>query len=341
MADPRFYDNRGPFALADICEAAGALLPAAADGAARVEDLASLSGAGLAHLSFFSGDDAAAQFAASHAGYCFVPSAEKISPPASCVAIPCASVQLAFAAALRLFYPQASLSFRARDVAIDPSARIGKGVALAPGVVIGPGAEIGDGTSIGPNTVIGRGVAIGRDCDIASHVTITHAYLGDSVIVSPGTQIGQAGFSYASTARGHVGVPQIGRVIVQDHVEIGANCAIDRAALGDTVIGEGTKIDNLLQIAHNVRIGRHCVLAAQVGIAGSAELGDFVAAGGQVGVKDHVRIGNGARLAARAGVIGDLDGGQDYGGTPAKPLRVWARELVAVSLLAKRGKKRS
>jgi UDP-3-O-[3-hydroxymyristoyl] glucosamine N-acyltransferase len=342
MADPRFYDNHGPFTLAKICEAAGASLPEGADANARVDDVASLDGAGPGHLTFYSGGagEAAAQFADTKAGFCFVAQGERRAAPASCTALPCASVQHAFAAVARLLYPQSGLAAWSQTVSVDPSAKLGAGVYLAPGVVIGPGVEIGDGSRIGPNTVIARGVAIGRGAEIDGNVSISHAYLGDEVMILSGAQIGGPGFGFASSARGHVKIPQLGRVILQDRVEIGACTAIDRGALGDTVIGEGSKIDNLVQIGHNTRIGRHTVVVGHVGISGSCELGDFVVVGGQVGIADHVRVGDGARLAARAGVIGYLPGGQDYGGMPAKPIREWARELAAVKMLAQ-GKKKS
>jgi UDP-3-O-[3-hydroxymyristoyl] glucosamine N-acyltransferase len=187
--------------------------------------------------------------------------------------------------------------------------------------------------------VIGRGVTIGRNCEIGSHVGIGFAHLGDGVTVLPGAQIGQSGFGFASSARGHEKIPQLGRVIIQDCVEIGASTTIDRGALGDTVIGEGTKIDNLVQIGHNNRIGRHCVVVAQVGISGSCELGNFVVLGGQVGISDHTRIGDHARLAARSGTLpGEYPGHTDYGGAPLRPVKEWRREVAAVALLAKRRK---
>jgi UDP-3-O-[3-hydroxymyristoyl] glucosamine N-acyltransferase len=344
MADPRFYDNRGPFTLSDICKAASVAVPDGADSSARIDDVASLTGAGSSQLSFFTGGggDGAQQFAATKAGFCFVPAKGDIPATPLCVVIRCASVQHAFAAAAQLFYPQSTLAVWDQKTAIDSSARIGKGVTLAPGVVVGPNVEIGDNTRIGPNTVISRGVAIGRDCEIGGNVGISHAYLGDGVLILPGAQIGQPGFGFASGPAGHVKVPQLGRVILQDKVEIGSCTTVDRAALGDTVIGEGTKIDNLVQIGHNTRIGRHTVIVGHVGISGSCELGDFVVVGGQVGIADHVRIGDGARLAARTGVVpGELAGGQDYGGMPAKPIREYARELATVKMLVKRGLKKS
>jgi UDP-3-O-[3-hydroxymyristoyl] glucosamine N-acyltransferase len=340
MADPRFFDNAGPFTLAEICAEARVPVPDGADGAAQILDLASLNGAGRAHLSFFSGAaENRDQLVHTAAGYCFVASQPKrpIDVASGCVAISCASVTHAFATAARHFYPESSLVAWSQQTAVDPTAEIGEGVRLGPGVVIGPGAEIGDRTRVGPNAVIGRGVAIGRDCEIASNVTITHSYLGDGVLILSGAQIGQPGFGFASGPRGHIKVPQLGRVIVQDRVEIGAATTIDRGALGDTVVGEGTKIDNLVQIGHNTHVGRHCVIVSQVGISGSCELGDFVVLGGQVGIADHCHIGSGARIAARGASVSGarLAGGQDYGGVPAKPVREWIREIHTLTRLAK------
>lgn len=343
MADPRFYDNAGPFTLAEVCAVAEVQLPRDSDGASRIFDLASLRGAGSSHLSFFTGAyGTQEELADSAAGFVFISDRARaeIRVPSNCVAISCSSVVHAFASEARLFYPDSSLVAWSQQTSVDPTAEIGDNVVLGPGVVIGPGAEIGDGTKIGPNTVIGRGVAIGRNCEIASNVTIAHSYLGDEVLVLPGAQIGQPGFGFASSAKGHIKVPQLGRVIVQDRVEIGAATTIDRGALGDTVVGDGTKIDNLVQIGHNTHIGRHCVIVSQVGISGSCELGDFVVLGGQVGIADHVRIGSGARLAARSAAASgaELAGGKDYGGVPAKPVREWIREIHTLTRLAKHSK---
>jgi len=205
-------------------------------------------------------------------------------------------------------------------------------------VSVGPGAEIGEGTRIGPGASIGPGVAIGRNCEIGANVSISHAHIGDRVIILPGAQLGQPGFGFASSAAGHVKIPQLGRVIIQDDVEIGSCTTIDRGSLRDTVIGEGTKLDNLIMIGHNCQVGRHCVLAGQVGIAGSCVIGDHVVMGGQVGIGDHSYVGSHARLAARSGTASGvvLQGGIDYGGAPAKPVREWAREMHAVTRLAKR-----
>jgi UDP-3-O-[3-hydroxymyristoyl] glucosamine N-acyltransferase len=213
-------------------------------------------------------------------------------------------------------------------------------VVLGPGAVIGPKAEIGARSRIGAGSVIGPGVVIGRDCEIGANVTISHALLGDLVQVLPGARIGQPGFGFVSSGEGHAKIPQLGRVIIQDNVEIGAGTTIDRGALSDTVIGEGSKLDNLVQIGHNVHIGRHCVLVSQAGVAGSSVIEDFAVLGGQVGIADHAHIGEGARLAGRSAMVSGqaLAGGQDYGGVPAKPVREWLREIHAVNALARRRK---
>ena len=342
MADPRFFQNSGPFALARICEEIGAALPEGADGSLQLFDLADLSGAGPQHLTFFSGTAARREaFTASQAGVCLVVEGGKRPPaPEGMILVGVASVGRAFARIATLFYPEHSQPRWAQGEAVSASARIGSAVEMAPGVVIGPGAEIGDNTRLGPGVVIGPGVAIGRNCEIGANVAISHAYIGDRVVILPGAQIGQPGFGFATTGEDYLKIPQLGRVIVQDDVEIGAATTIDRGALGDTVIGEGSKIDNLIMIAHNCQIGRHCVIAGQAGLAGSVVLEDGVVLAGQVGLGNHTRVGARARLGARAGTGSAilLEGGQDYGGAPAKPVREWARELYAVTRLARQRK---
>jgi len=342
MADPRFYDNHGPFTLADICQRADVAIPDGADGATRIEDLAGLEGAGSEHLTFYSGArEMAGAFAASKAGVCLVPAKDAPAhAPSGMVLVAVKSVPHAFAAVAAMFYPDASQPRWTQKETISAEAKLGKDVLIGPGAVIGPGAEIGDRVCVGANAVIGPGVAVGHDCEIGNQVSLSYAYVGDRVTILPGAAIGQPGFGFASSAAGHVKIPQLGRVIIQDNVEIGAATTIDRGALGDTVIGEGAKIDNLVQIGHNVQIGRHVVLVSQVGIAGSSTVGDFAVLGGQVGIADHVVIGPGARLAARSAMVSGqvIEGGKDYGGVPAKPVREWLREMHAVSQLIRRRK---
>jgi UDP-3-O-[3-hydroxymyristoyl] glucosamine N-acyltransferase len=189
---------------------------------------------------------------------------------------------------------------------------------------------------IGPGAVIGPGVCIGRQCSIGPNVSIIHAFVGDRVIIHPGCSIGQDGFGFEMGGGGHRKVPQIGRVIIQDDVEIGAGTTIDRGAIRDTVIGEGTKVDNLVQVGHNVSIGRHCIVVSQTGISGSATLADFVVLGARVGVSNHVTIGEGAQIAALSIVADDVPPGARWGGAPAKPARLWARELYVIKRLVER-----
>ena len=335
MADPRFFDNRGPFRLADLCAKAGIDCPDSARDA-QVFDVAGLDQAGPMHLSFFEGARARQEFQTTKAGWCLVKAApnNKPLPPSTAVLIAAPSVPRAFAAIASTFYPDHE-HLLVQDEVVHRTARLGNGVQLGHGVVVGAGADIGENTRIGAGSVIGRGVTIGRNCLIGARVTIQCAHDGDDVVIQAGAVIGASGFGFASLADGHVKIPQLGRVIIQDRVEIGANSAIDRGALGDTLIGEGTKIDNLVQIGHNTRIGRHCVMAGQVGISGSVTIGDFVLLGGKVGVADHVTIGDRVRIAALAGVGTDLEAGADYGGIPARPVMQWKREGVALAKLAR------
>jgi UDP-3-O-[3-hydroxymyristoyl] glucosamine N-acyltransferase len=227
---------------------------------------------------------------------------------------------------------------RASSAQIDPTARIEAAVTIDPLALIGPRAEIGAGTLIGAGAVIGPDVCIGRNCAVGIHASILHAIIGDRVIIHPGVRIGQDGFGFLPSRQGHQKIPQTRRVIIQDDVEIGANTTIDRGATRDTVIGEGTKIDNLVQIGHNVSIGRHCLIVSQVGISGSVTIGDFAVLAGQVGVADHVTIGAGAVLGARAGVMSNVPAGARWGGFPAEPAIDWKRGQAIVRRLVRRGK---
>ncbi|MEM7302495.1 MAG: UDP-3-O-(3-hydroxymyristoyl)glucosamine N-acyltransferase [Pseudomonadota bacterium] len=248
-----------------------------------------------------------------------------------------------FAAAMAMLFPQAMrpLPVLSEDgvssrAIIDPGAAVEDGAHIEAGAVIGAGAQIGSGAHIAPGAVIGANVSIGRRTSIASNATILHAHVGDDVIIHAGARIGSDGYGFAMGPGGHLKVPQIGRVIVQDKVEIGAGTCIDRGANRDTVIGEGTKIDDQVMIGHNVEVGRHCILVAQVGIAGSAKLGDFVALGGKVAVVGHVTIGPGAQIAGGSGVGENVPPGAVWGGTPARPVQHWLEEMAAIRKAARR-----
>jgi UDP-3-O-[3-hydroxymyristoyl] glucosamine N-acyltransferase len=219
-----------------------------------------------------------------------------------------------------------------------PDAYLEADVQVSAGAVIGAKASIGAGSVIGPSAVIGPGCKIGRNCFIGANVTVSNALIGNGVILHAGVRIGQDGFGFVPGKAGLEKMPHIGRVIIQDKVEIGANSCVDRGMLDDTVIGEGTKIDNLVQIGHNVRIGRNCVLAAQCGLSGSVMVGDNVRMGGGVGIADHVTVGDGAQIAAKSGLMHDIPPGEKWGGSPARPVKEWMREVSHLRALGRERK---
>ena len=213
---------------------------------------------------------------------------------------------------------------------IDPSCRVDAGA------VVGPGATIGPRCHLSAHAVIGPNVVLGSDCIVGPSAALVYAIIGARVVIHTGVRIGQDGFGFALGAEGHLKVPQLGRVVIGDDVEIGANTTIDRGTGPDTVIGAGTKIDNLVQIAHNVRLGRGCVVVAQVGISGSTTVGDFAMIGGQAGLTGHLDIGAGARIAAQAGVMADVDPGAAVGGSPSRPIREWMRGVAIVQRMVRK-----
>jgi UDP-3-O-[3-hydroxymyristoyl] glucosamine N-acyltransferase len=333
MPDPRFFEDLGPVSLGELAGLVGAELADAAAGDRPIRAVAVLDKAGADTVSFLSDRRHAHALAASRAGACFVPAALAAAVPEGCVALVTPAPQAAYAlAAQRLHRPRVNTGREA----VAPDARLEDGVVLSPGVVVGPGAQIGRGTVVGPNTVIGPGVAIGRDGQIGANVTIGFALVGDRVKILAGAVIGEPGFGATVGPKGLIDIPQLGRVIIQDGVTIGANSCVDRGAYDDTSIGENTKIDNLVQIAHNVRIGRNCVMAAHTGISGSVTIGDGAQFGGRAGVADHVLIGDGARVGAAAGVMKDIPAGETWGGMPARSIRKWMRETAWLAKMAAR-----
>jgi UDP-3-O-[3-hydroxymyristoyl] glucosamine N-acyltransferase len=339
---PGFFDRAGPFPLCQIAEHVGAALVRADDGARAIEDVRPLRTAGRSHLAFFDNRRYAEQLTATGAGACIVSGGDVRRVPEHAAALTTPTPYVAFAKALQLFYADALRSKVAAEVAdracglVHPSARIDAGAIVEPGAVIGREAVVGSGTTVAAGAVVGYRVVLGRDCYVGPGASLTHAVIGDGVIIHAGARIGQDGFGFAIGGAGRVKVPQVGCVRIGDDVEIGANTTIDRGTLADTVIGEGTKIDNLVQIAHNVVIGRGCIIVAQSGLAGSAELGDYVMMGAKSGVIGHVKVGRGAQIAGMAHVKDDVPPGAKMGGTPARPFKEWAREVAAVHLLGRR-----
>jgi UDP-3-O-[3-hydroxymyristoyl] glucosamine N-acyltransferase len=324
--DPRFFQRTGPHSLAAIVDAAEAEAPPRR---LMFRGVAPLAAAEPDDISFLDNAKYLPALENTRAGAVIVHPDLAGKVPASAVAILSSEVPAAWGRVARLFHPVAPAlpgvhpsAVIGADVRIDPTAEIG------PLCVIGDRAVIGKRTRIAPLALIGAGVEIGEDCRIGGHASISHALIGDRVYVYPGARIGQEGFGFTITSDGFLTVPQLGRAIVHDDVEIGANTTIDRGGMTDTVIGEGTRIDNLVQIAHGVRIGRCCVLVSQCGIAGSSVLEDFVQVGGQAGVIGHLVIGRGAKLAGQSGVVSDVPAGTQMGGSPGQPFRSWMRETA-------------
>jgi len=345
MSTPFFFRRGAGLSLRDIATLVAGDAPEGADLERRISGIAPLDRACPNDLSFLDNPKYVELAATTAAGICLTTQRFAGALPARVCILRVREPYRALVEVARALFPDAlrpASLFDASGVLpgahIHPSARLENGVTVDPGAVIGARAEIGGGTVIGAGAVIATGVRIGRDCSIGANASVMHALIGDRVIIHPGCAIGQDGFGFVRGPKGARKVPQVGRVIIQDDVEIGANSAIDRGAIRDTVIGEGTKIDNLVQIAHNVWIGRHCLLAGLVGISGSSTLEDGVVMGGQVGVSDHMTIGPGAMLAAQSGLMNDVPAGARWAGTPAKSAKQWFREVATLEQLAKRGR---
>ena len=337
MADPRFFRRAGPFTLDALVRLTGAQLVDPALNERLIEDVAPLETASPGDVTFLSNRKYTDAFATSRAGAAFVAKALIDRAPAGTAVLVTPEPYKAFARVVQAFYPSEPLiPGRAPNAVIDPGAIVPEDCAVGVHAVIEAGARLGARCSIGANTVIGAGVEIGDDCRIAANVTLSHCLIGARVVLHPGVRIGQAGFGFAPDQGAAVKIPQLGRVIVGDDVDIGANTTIDRGSGHDTVIGAGTMIDNLVQIGHNVVLGKGCILAGQVGISGSTKLGDYVMVGGQAGLAGHLNIGSGARIGAHAGLMRDVEPGQTVIGAPAVPAVAFWRQVAMIQRLARK-----
>jgi UDP-3-O-[3-hydroxymyristoyl] glucosamine N-acyltransferase len=343
MTEPLFFKPKAGTTVGQIAEITGATPRGPVDVNRVIRALAPVDRAGPHDLAFFDNVKYTSGLRVSHAGACLISERFAKEAPASLPLLVTRDPYRAFVAVARDLFPDSlrpSSLFAAEGIApgayIHPTARLESGTTVDPGAVIGPDVEIGSGTVIGAGATIGANVKIGRDCAVGPNATITHALIGDRVIIHAGCCIGQDGFGFSPGLK-HTKIPQVGRVIIQDDVDIGACTAVDRGAIRDTVIGEGTKIDNHVQIAHNVSIGRHCIIVAQCGLAGSSTLGDYVMLGARSGASPHSTIGEGAQLAAASVAHGIVPPGGRYGGLPARPAKQWLRELKALERLGRKG----
>ncbi len=337
MPDQRFFRRAGPFSLAELAEKSGATVAAIQHADRKFNDVASLDTAGEGDVSFLDNRKYRDQFTVSKAGAIIVsPEFAESAPPQACLLLT-DQPYAAYAKIAACFYPEIRKQPHIDPTAvIDKSAHIGTGCDIGAHAVIGAHAEIGPDVTIEPNTTIGAGVKIGRKTVIGANASLSYCLVGEECNIHPGVRIGTRGFGFATTSQGPLDVPQLGRVVIGNRVEIGANSTIDRGAGPDTVIGEGCKIDNLVQIAHNVQLGRYCIVISQTGIAGSTVLEDFVVVAAQVGIAGHLKIGAGSMIAAQSGVMSDIEPKSKVGGSPSVPIKQFFRQAAILTKLSTR-----
>ncbi len=332
--DPRFFVRTGPHPVGAVASAADIEPP---PGELLITGVAPLQSAGPSEVSFLDNRRYAGLLTATKAGAVIVHPDFVAQVPAGTVALPTATPYVAWAKVATLFFPPPPPQPGIHPAAIvDAGAEVDDTAEIGPGAVIGANASVGPHSRIGPNAVLGAGVVVGAGCRIGAGCSVSHAVLGDRVNLLPGVRIGQEGFGFAQTDRGFLTVPQLGRVVIENDVEIGANSTIDRGSTQDTVIGAGSRIDNLVMLGHNVRLGRCCVIVAQAGISGSTTLDDFAVVAAQAGLTGHLKVGKGARIGAQAGVMSDVPAGAEIVGSPAEPVRDFFRGVATLRKLARR-----
>ena len=335
IGDPRFFARSGPHPLAAVAEIAGGTAP---EIDLLLTGIAPLQTAGPNEVSFLDNRRYAAMLETTSAGAVILHPDMIARVPPRVVPIVTPNPYEGWARVAGLFHPEPPRASGIHPTAsVDQQARVDPSAEIGPFALLAAGAEVSARCRIGPYAAIGQGVVIGPDCRIGAHATLSQAILGARVCIYPGARIGQEGFSFARTEDGFLSVPHLGRVVLGDDVEVGANTTIDRGSTGDTVIGAGSRLDNLVQIGHNVCLGQCCVIVAQVGIAGSAVLEDFVQVGGQAAIAGHIRIGQGARIGAQAGVMSDVPAGASLVGSPARPRQEFFRQVAVLKRMTRRG----
>ncbi len=341
--DSRFFKKSAPIALEQIIGTSEAKFVPAYNGRDKSFDLmgiAPLQSATQNEVSFLDNKRYIDLLSQTKAGLIIVSPAFADKIPHHSHALVTKNPYLEWARIASLFYPKSSVQAGIHSSAcIDSTAQIDDEVEIQEFVVIKANVKIGKGSIIGSHTVIEQGVQIGENCRIGSHVSLSCAILGNRITLYPGVRIGQDGFGFAISEHGFLSVPQIGKVILKDDVEIGSNSTIDRGSVRDTVIGEGSRIDNLVQIGHNVQMGKCCIVVAQAGISGSTRLEDFVTIAAQAGLIGHIHIGEHARIGAQCGVMSDIDAKSDVIGSPAMPFREFFRNVAFLRRLVKSSSK--
>lgn len=340
MADKRFFDNQGPFTLGVLAEKIDAQLlnPSHAD--ITIHDVAALDKAGDGELSFFDNRKYLDQFEKTKATACIVHPKFVEKAPEGVALLVTPLPYKAYALAAQSFYPKDQGTGEISPAAyVADTAEVGAGTTVEAGAAILDGAKIGKNCLICANAVVGKNVEIGDGTQIQYNASVSHCLIGKNVVIYPGARIGQDGFGFAMDLSGHVRVPQLGRVIIEDNVEVGANTTIDRGAGPDTVIGKGVMIDNLVQLGHNVQIGQGSVVIAQAGVAGSAKVGNFVVLAAQSGVAGHIEIGDGAQIGARAGIMANVEAGERLMGAPGVPAKQFFKQVAILQKMATSTKK--
>jgi len=337
MADPRFFVCKGPYTARELADISGAELKG--NPTQSFVDVASVEQASENNVSFLDNRRYISSFETSAAGICLVHPDLADRAPEGMSLLVTKEPYMGYAKVAQAFYPTPiTPSIISERANIASTADIAEGVCIEAGAYIGENVKIGKRTWIKANAVLSDGVIVGEDCIVSANVTLSHTKIGNCVTIHPSSQIGQDGFGFASGPQGHVRIPQLGYVIINDHVNIGASCTIDRGAGPNTVIGAGCQIDNLVQIGHNVELGMGCVLVSQSGVSGSTKIGNYVVIAGKAGIAGHLTIGDGVTIAAKAGVMNDIEAGQTVGGFPAIAQKTWLRQIAAIRKLVKNKK---
>ena len=338
MADPKFFPRSKKLTLGQISDLTKITLPKSADKNRIFLDISSLDKASKDNICFLDNKNYIDQFKKSKAGACFFKKDFINVAPKNMIHLVSENPYHSFAIVANAFYPIKDITTAGihPKAHVETSVKYDDTVQIAPGAVVSSDVVIGSKCLIGANTVILSGVIIGDNTVIGPNCTIAYSIIGSNVKIHNGVRIGQDGFGYAQNENINLKMPQLGRVLIKDKVEIGSNCSIDRGTGPDTIIGEGTKLDNLVQIGHNAVLGKNCIMVAQSGIAGSTQIGNNVIIGGQVGIAGHLKIGNNVKIAAKSGVMKNIENGMTVGGIPSLPINDWHRQKILLKRLIKK-----